>query len=469
MLRNAPFFMNGLTIAKQSAIIIVLVSEFGRVPNTVIRVFTVSFTYWVNGTFFVSEPIPYWAQASSLLGGCWLLLYITAVNPSEKERSMIMLKQCQDSYHSTFGTYEDMLDYHEEQVKASQWQRCQVNTLQVEPLDKASPLYGSLSDFAAGVTQEAVDDTAENLGLAIRVNGELYPVRETAYKSLLDRAKIGGTALPKLGRDVLANVLNACLQLYSAEALLLIRDEKISAVHSGDSVDYSILPINELLTTLKAKLDDRFPGSVFEAGYCDHSLVSASWRMPNQREELLGTYIKTLCATGKGALASRLTPDIRFMTSDTGVASAKVSALLVGGQHPIHIGKCVAVDHRHQSKISDFTDVLDQLFAQFGDMVAKLEALLDITLDYPVNAMTRVCKKLSLPKKAAVEAISMFEMAYGGGPATAHDVFLALQEIPFILKTQSTPESKMLEVEENMARALTLKWSDYDLAKAVNY
>ena len=41
--------------------------------------------------------------------------------------------------------------------------------------------------------------------------------------------------------------------------------------------------------------------------------------------------------------------------------------------------------------------------------------------------------------------------------------------LPFILKTQSTPESKMLEVEENMARALTLKWSDYDLAKAVNY
>ncbi len=28
----------------------------------------------------------------------------------------------------------------------------------------------------------------------MRVNGELYPVRMTAYKSLLDRAKIGGTA-----------------------------------------------------------------------------------------------------------------------------------------------------------------------------------------------------------------------------------------------------------------------------------
>lgn len=380
-----------------------------------------------------------------------------------------MQKTCQDSYSTTFDTYDEMLDYHEEQAKASLWHRCQVNSLQVEPLDKASPLYGSLSDFATGVTQEAVDDTVENLGLAIRVDGQFYPVRMTAYKSLLDRAKIGGTALPKLDRADLASVLNACLKLFKADALLLIRDEKISAVHSGDTVDYSVLPINELLTTLKTKLDDRFPGSEFEAGYCDHSVVSASWKMPNQREELLGTYIKTLDSMGKGALASRLTPGIRFMTSDTGVASAKVSALLIGGQHPIHIGKCVAVDHRHQSKVSNFADVLDQLFAQFGDMVTKLEALLDIHLDYPVNAMTRICKKLSLPKKAAVEAISMFEMAYGGGPATAHDVFLALQEIPFILKTQNTPESKMLEVEENMARALTLKWSDYDLAKAVNY
>ena len=63
----------------------------------------------------------------------------------------------------------------------------------------------------------------------------------------------------------------------------------------------------------------------------------------------------------------------------------------------------------------------------------------------------------------------MFEMAYGGGPASAHDVFMAMQEIPYILKSEHTSESKMLNVEENMARALTLKWIDYDTAKAVSY
>ena len=98
------------------------------------------------------------------------------------------------------------------------------------------------------------------------------------------------------------------------------------------------------------------------------------------------------------------------------------------------------------------------LFAQFGDSVARLTSLLSVHLDHPVNAMTAVCKRLALPKKAALEAISMFEMAVGNDEATAHDVFVAMQEIPFTLKTQGVPESKLLALQENMARALTINW-----------
>ena len=380
-----------------------------------------------------------------------------------------MQNKCQDSYFTKFRSYPAMLDYHEEQAKSSLWKNCTVSNLEVEPLDKMSPLRSNLSAFAAGTSTEAVEDTVSNLGLAVRVDGELYPVRATAYKSLLDRAKIGGTALPKLDRKILAEVLNACLHLYSAAALVLIRDEKISAVHSGDPMDYSVLAMDQLLQVLQTKLDARFPGNEFESGYVDHFFTGASWKMPNQKEDLLGTYTKMLTASGKVGMANKLMPGIRFVTSDTGVASAKVSALLLGGQYPIHIGGCVAVDHRHQSKISDFESAMDQLFAQFGDSVAKLQKLMEIHLSYPVNAMTRICKKLSMPKKAALEAISMFEMAFGGNSATAHDVFFGMQEILFTLKTENTPESKMLLVEENLARALTLNWNDYDLAKGVDY
>lgn len=52
---------------------------------------------------------------------------------------------------------------------------------------------------------------------------------------------------------------------------------------------------------------------------------------------------------------------------------------------------------------------------------------------------------------------------------TAHDVFVAMQEIPFTLKTQGVPESKLLALQENMARALTINWRDYDYAKEVKW
>ena len=376
---------------------------------------------------------------------------------------------CHDNYATTFDNYPSMLDYHKALSMGSNWHRCKVKDLHVEPLDATSVLYGNPAAFAAGTSADAVADTVEKLGLALKVDGKIYPVRTTAYKTLLDRAKIGGTSLPKLSRKDLAGVLNACLAVQTSDALLLIRDEKVSAAHSGDVKDYSVLPMDELLVTLEKKMEERFPGFQFEGGYSDHSFTSGSWTFPDQKEDLLSAYDKTLRFYGKVGMASRLVPGIRFMTSDTGLASAKVSAMLMGTQHPIHIGGCIAVDHRHQKKVSDFDEALEQLFAQFCDSVAKLQSLLEIQLEYPANAMTRICKKLSLPKKEAMEAIAMYEMAYGGGPASAHDVFMAMQEIPYLLKIHHTPEAKMLVVEENMARALTLKWSEFDLAKAVTW
>ena len=380
-----------------------------------------------------------------------------------------MVKSCCDSYHTQFSAVPDMLSYHEKIRTDSRWERTEVKNLEVAALDKASPLFNDTTSFDSSVSRDAIEDTAENLKLAIKVKDKFFPLRDTAYKSLLDRAKVGGSALPKLPREKLAELINSCLALHKDSALLLVRDEKVSAAHSGDTRDYSVLEIDQLLDGLQSKMDERFPGNQFSGGYVDHSITSASWTLPDQKTELLDTYTKLLAAEGKTAMAAKLMPGIRFSTSDTGVASAKVSALLVGLQYPIHIGGMISVEHRRQSKVPDFVESLDMLFAQFGDSVARLSGLLSIHLDHPVNAMTAICKRLALPKKAAMEAIDMFEMAIGEDSATAHDVFVAMQEIPFILKTQGTPESKLLALQENMARALTLKWRDYDYAREVKW
>lgn len=296
-----------------------------------------------------------------------------------------MPKQCQDAYFVQFNLFPEMLSYHEDLRRRSRWVHTSVKSLEVAPLDKTAPLFSDHTGFDAEVTEDAIADTADHLGLAVKV-------------------------------------------------------------------------------------DERFPGNVFTAGYSDHAITSASWSLPGQKRELLDTYSKLLTAQGHARTADKLTPGIRFSTSDTGMASAKVSALLLGLQYPIHIGGMVAVDHRRQAKVSDFADSLDMLFAQFDDSIARLSGLLKVYLDHPVNAMTAVCKRLSLPKKAALEAIDMFEAAMGEAPATAHDVFMAMQEIPFILKTGGkTPEAKLLALQESMARALTLRWTDYDFAKKVSW
>ena len=377
--------------------------------------------------------------------------------------------QCLDSYHTSFMDSGDMRDYHKRQNENSDWVRTEVKQLSVAPLDKTSALYGDLSLFALGVSEDAVKDTAENIGLAVKLDGVFHPMRDTAFKSLADRAKISGTALPKLKKEELANVFNYCLGLHSASALLLIRDEKVAAIHSGDEKDYSVLAVNELLDSVLENINIRFPGHEFGGGYADHNLASASWTFPDQKEELLGTYKKVLDSQGKGAMAAKILPGVRFCTSDTGMASAKIAATLNGLAYPIHIGGILAVEHRGQSKIEDFKKNLDLLFTQFGDAIAMLEKLTTIYLDYPVNAMTAICKKLSMPKKAAMEAIAMFEGSMGSGSVTAHDIFMALQEIIFILRTEGTPEGKLLVIEENLSRALAIRWQDFDIAKVVSY
>jgi len=375
----------------------------------------------------------------------------------------------QDRYSISFRRLHDMMDYHVNQSIHSRWERAATNDLHIEPLDEYCSLYGDYSAFEASVTEGAVKDTANNLGLALLYGSDCYPMRDTAYKSLLDRARIGGAALLKLKRSNLADILNLCLPLYKDMALLLIREQKVTAVHSGDAKDYCVLPIDGLLESLKNTLDDRFPGNAFESGYSDHTLTHAGWSLPDHKDELLGTYRKTLENSGKSALASKLMPGIRFSTSDTGNSSAKASALILGLPYPIPIGGTVATEHRGQANIQSFKESLPMLFAQFTDSVARLEKLTAIYLDYPVNAMTAICKKLSMPKSASLEAIGMYEMACGEKTATAHDVFIAMQEIMFICKTANTPESKMLLLEENMARALTLNWVNFDTAKAVTW
>lgn len=374
-----------------------------------------------------------------------------------------------DNYSTTFPTIESMHTYHVQQSGKSQWERTPITALRVAALDKESPLYQTRKGIAEEVTPGAVEDTAQNMKLALKFGDNYYPMRDTAWKSLLDRAKINGSVLPHLPKDKLAQILNTCLRQHSkSKALVLVRDEKISATHSGDIKDYAILPIDKLLEIVMDSLGIRFPGYKFESGFTTHSITGASWTMPSQCEKLLGQYRKALEARNKTMFASKLMPGVQFVTSDTGVSSAKISAVIYGMEYPIHIGSVLAVEHRYEHQIDNFAESMDQLFVQYEDSVARLTKLTGIVLNYPVNAMAAVAKKLSLPKKPRDQAVEMFEMGIGNAQATAHDVFIALQEVIFNLKIAGASHADITTQQENLARAITLNWRTFDTVKRVS-
>ena len=147
----------------------------------------------------------------------------------------------------------------------------------------------------SSVSEEAINQAEQ--GLIIMVPGMGYdPLRECAWKGLLDRARISGNSLTRIDSSLLADLLTQCTQIYKNDVRFLIRDEMIIAVVSGDETDYKVLPMYDLIMSVENELNKRFSGFKFEKGYTDYTYTSLSWSLPGQRDEIIGDYIKHLLA-----------------------------------------------------------------------------------------------------------------------------------------------------------------------------
>lgn len=315
----------------------------------------------------------------------------------------------------------------------------------------------------ASVSEEAINHAEQ--GLLIKIPGMgLYPLRETAWKGLLDRARVSGNSLTRIDSELLADLLTQCTQVYKNDVRFLIRDEMITAVVSGDETDYKVLPIYDLFLAVEEELNKRFSGFKFERGYTDYTYTSLSWSLPGQRDEIIGNYIKHLLVNGwRKHMTDKIMPGVMFQSSDTGVSSVKISTFLqTGAKSYIRIGSAISMDHRNNSSIEEFKKRLEGMFGKMQETVEDLNKLLDIKIKYPVSTMQNVCDFLKVPKKPAAEAINMYQVTIGDQPDTAHGIFMAMQEILYNMKVNNTSMGKILQIEEDITRCIKLNWSKYD-------
>lgn len=372
-------------------------------------------------------------------------------------------KVYKDSFSRSFRDSDSFLSFLRERMECSSWLTAKSQSIHFQPVEKNSPiakLYMQIYDHNGRA--EVMADTMENTGMLLCVNGEEYPVRSCALKTILERARISGHALNKVSTTVFTQILNYCMEVTKGDSLIKIADEKVSAVHGGDPKDYAVLEMLPLFRKVKDFLDDNFPGNQFLTATFDHSLAMAIWSLDGQADALLDTYKRELAAKGLSNRAVR--PGLRFMTSDVGMSGANLYPILLVGNNNriVPLGYPVKTEHKSGADMDLFEEQLGLLYARFTEAIEKQMDLLNVEIRYPKTAMLGVLKRIGAPKKSSYEAADLFEAQNGDNPCTAYELYLAMSEVIFAAQCEGASAGRIAQLEEIVARALNVHWHEYD-------
>jgi len=369
-----------------------------------------------------------------------------------------------DSYQARFTRQDDFLEFLRDISRHSFWDRKKSKDLRLVSMDEDSRLSEELKEQYAdeGLDVEILADTIQNTGLLLKTKGQYYPVRDCAIKTILDRAGISGPALRKVGKSVYARILNDCLKVANGEALLRISEGKVSAVLGGDCHEYAVLDMEQIFLRSVEYLNARFKGCTYLGGFYEHHMASSLWELSGE-DGLLDAYRKELWMYDKEP--EEMKPVVRIATSDTGVSGANIYPMLLTGSrnNTIALGSPLRLEHKASATMAKFEENLDMIYGKYQLAIGNLSRLLNIEIRNPANCMMGIMKRLGIAKRYGMEAVDLFKAQYGEDPCTAHDVYYGISEILYMLACNGEEGSRITGMEETVARALSVNWTEYDM------
>ena len=372
-----------------------------------------------------------------------------------------------DEYFKSFAGEGEFLGFLKNRKDKTTWKTEASNNLRFEALVKDTARTDAIvDDYRSMGKEEIIEDTLDGTQLILKAGRESIPVRSCAIKTILERARISGNALSKVDRDVFAKILNHCLKVADGQALLKVADEKVSAVHGGDKSDYSILEMYELFTKTSDYLNDNFNDVTYSGGFFDHSMVTAVWSLDGN-DELVKAYKDLLNI--HSVKCRELTASVRLTTSDVGISGANLYPSLIVDGRNISLGSPLKLEHKNGATMKDFERKLDMLYSQYDLAIGKLQNLISIIIKNPVNTMIGVMSKIGIPKKYGVPALEKFNAIHGTGMCSAHDIYYGIAEVVFLMQCAGESGVKVTQMEETVARALNVKWQEFDIPGEIKW
>lgn len=372
-----------------------------------------------------------------------------------EQTTLLPLKMFNDEYIYTTNVFLDFVRTVRDYEKKDVYTRVTISDISAFALSEPAD---ELDANMPTALSEASADTMAHLQLGIEFKtpeGETYvfPLRETAKKSLLDRARINGASLERLSRSKLSTILNMCYALYTQNsALIYINNDKVNAVLSGDVNDFSVMSLTSLLSALHKRFEDLSFNFQFVEGYLDHYYCFSKYDITDGN--LLEKYQDALTNHGIPFNPRRMKAAVRFASSNVGMATAKVTSFLKIEDRYIPLGTACQTQHRGGKTVTDFENGLVGMFASYQEALTDLTKLMDIKLKHPVDVMTKVCKKLKYPKDQSIEAIRLFQSYAEPNKTTAYDLYCALGEVLFNCHTSKIEETRTFIYSEDMPKVL---------------
>lgn len=386
------------------------------------------------------------------------------------------MKLIKDEQERIFLDESSAVDFFQQQEARDIWKTCFTQELTAFPIPGLQSILHSADsvrqEYALNddISDESIEETISGTKLGLQlplVKMESYPISQTAFTTLMQRA--GYAASPvilsqkeknnqrEMSPADKANVLNIGLNCYGNKSLVLIRDEKVRAVLSGDESDYSRLPVTDLYEKMRSVLDDIYPNWSFETASASHlySTILVSLNDTNLENEILQIFQKAgLRVKGK--------PMVRLITSDVGLSGANLYPILkerTGSEFGLGIPLSLTHNNRHNAE--DFRKNVQQITAMFRESKEKLTDMMTAPINHPGGCLRAIAKKCLLPKKLVCNMAADFEAMYK--KCYEIDVYYALFDILATYETENDiSATRTLALQESIARVAFSKMSDYD-------
>lgn len=381
-----------------------------------------------------------------------------------------------DSFSLQCKTEDDFVNAVQEMEKATDWiAGLETSSIKIIPI--SGPIEAEQVAEQTNTPMEAAYETCDGAAgtqLVLEHGGRQYLLRSCAIRSLRESAKIGGSALNRLGNFKLSQVLNLCFSVAKGSSLLLRRANKVSAVLSDNMGGYKIMPIPELINVTKSRLQADFGVPVYESGFVDHEITTVTWTLPDRQRQIMDAYQKSIDLSQRRIYAAKFMPAVTFTTSDTGSCAATLYPHFVtdtGGTFTLFDPIRVLHKRGANEGVELFRDRLEELFSVFMTMDENLEELSSTMIENPQNAFIGLCKKVDIPKKFGAPALEEFmqliDDGSGAGRCTALDLYIAIGESVAVAKRLGFVGHQVSALIENTSKILHQNIEDFDIAGVV--